>query len=86
MAKKMESQPSWGLKITFDEGRSYPQGLKIPFKKITSLLEKCNQGCVHNLGLTNPGNWLLSIPNYTISSLTLVSSLAAFTRSSVRSA
>jgi len=34
-AKKMESQPWWGLKITFDEGRSYSQGLKIPFKGIT---------------------------------------------------
>jgi hypothetical protein len=31
-AKKMESQHSWGLKITFDEGRNYPQGLKIPLK------------------------------------------------------
>ena len=31
-AKEMESQPSWGLKITFDEGRNYPQGLKIPLK------------------------------------------------------
>jgi len=34
-AKKMESQPSWGLKITFGEGRSCSQGLKIPFKRIT---------------------------------------------------
>jgi len=60
-AKKMKSQPCWGLKITFDEGRNCSQGLKIPFKRITSLLEKCDQGCVHNLGLTNLGSWLLSI-------------------------
>ena len=60
-AKKMKSQPCWGLKITFDEGRNCSQGLKIPFKRITSLLEKCDQGCVHNLGLTTPENWLLSI-------------------------
>jgi len=60
-AKKMKSQPCWGLKITFDEGRNCSQGLKIPFKRITSLLEKCDQGCVHDLGLTTPENWLLSI-------------------------
>jgi len=54
-AKKMESQPSGGLKITFDAGRNCSQGFKIPFKRITSLLEKCDQGCVHNLGLTNLG-------------------------------
>jgi hypothetical protein len=60
-AKKMESQPCWDLKIAFDEGKNHFKGLKIPFKRITSLLEKCDQGCVHSLGLTNPGNWLLSI-------------------------
>jgi len=57
----MESQPSWSSKITFDEGSNCSQGLEIPFKRITSLLDKCDQGCMHNLGLTNPGNWLLSI-------------------------
>ena len=56
-----ESQPCWNLKITFDEGRNCSEGLKIPCTRITSLLENCDQGCVHNLGLTNPGNWLLSI-------------------------
>jgi hypothetical protein len=49
------------IKITFDEGRDHSQGLKIPFIRITSLLEKYDQGCAYNLGLTNPGNWLLSI-------------------------
>jgi len=58
-AKKMESHPCCDLKITFDKDRNYSQGLKIPFAMITSLLENCDQGCAHNLGLTNPGNWLL---------------------------
>jgi len=63
MAKgqKMAAPPCCDSKITFDKGRNYSQGLKIPFVRITSLLEKCAQGCAYNLGLANLGNWLLSI-------------------------
>jgi hypothetical protein len=62
-AKKMESQLCWDLRITFDKGRNYSQGLKIPFVIpfvwITSLFENCDPGCAHNFGLANLGNWLL---------------------------
>ena len=45
-SQKMASQPCCDLKIKFDEGRNHSQGLKIPFTRITSLLEKCDRGCV----------------------------------------
>jgi hypothetical protein len=35
-AARMESQPSWDLKVTFDEGRNCSQELKIPFESITA--------------------------------------------------
>jgi len=59
--KKMESQPCCDSKIKFDEGKKLLSEIKIPLTRIPSLLEKHGQGSVHNLGLTNPGNWLLSI-------------------------
>jgi hypothetical protein len=33
------------IKTTFYESRNYSQGLKIPFKRNSSILEKCDQGC-----------------------------------------
>jgi hypothetical protein len=44
------------IKIMFDENRNYSQGLKIPFKRNSSLLERCVQDCVHNLELTKLSN------------------------------
>jgi hypothetical protein len=60
-AKKMESQPCCDLKIKFDESKKLLSEIKIPFTRITNLVEKRGPGSVPNLGLTNPENWLLSI-------------------------
>ena len=73
------------MKYMFNKDRACSGGLKIPFRRIARLLGKYGQGCVH-IVIDKP--WGLDVinPNYTISNLTLVSSLAALTRSSVRSA